>query len=47
MNGNIDNLANREFANLAVNWLLDRAQLLNIGPRPILEYKMSPLGIRT
>jgi len=33
--------ANRDFANLAVNWLLDRSQLLAIGPRPVREYKIS------
>ena len=33
--------ANRDFESLAVNWLLDRTQLLAIGPRPIHEYKIS------
>jgi len=33
--------ANRDFESLAVNWLLDRVQLLAIGPRPIQEYKIS------
>ena len=33
--------ANRDFENLAVNWLLDRSQLLAIGPRPVREYKIS------
>ena len=33
--------ANRDFEILAVNWLLDRVQLLAIGPRPIHEYKIS------
>ena len=33
--------ANRDFANLAVSWLLDRSQLLAIGPRPVREYKIS------
>jgi ABC-type uncharacterized transport system involved in gliding motility auxiliary subunit len=33
--------ANRDFESLAVNWLLDRAQLLAIGPRPIHEYRIS------
>ena len=33
--------ANRDFANLAVNWLLDRSQLLAIGPRPVREYKIA------
>lgn len=40
VNNNIDNLANHEFANLAVNWLLDRPELQAIGPRPVLEYKV-------
>src|SRR5207247_2704491 len=40
-NANIDFDANRDFANLAVNWLLDRSQLLAIGPRPIREYRIS------
>jgi hypothetical protein len=33
--------ANRDFESLAVNWLLDRTQLLAIGPRPIHEYRIS------
>jgi hypothetical protein len=41
VNANIEFDANRDFANLAVNWLLDRAQLLAIGPRPVHEYKIS------
>ena len=40
-NATIDFDGNRDFANLAVNWLLDRLQLLEIGPRPIREYKIS------
>jgi hypothetical protein len=40
-NGSIEFDANRDFANLAVNWLLDRAQLLDIGPRPVREYRLS------
>ena len=40
-NANIDFDGNRDFANLAVNWLLDRSQLLEIGPRPIREYRIS------
>lgn len=40
-NANIEFDANRDFANLAVNWLLDRAQLLAIGPRPIREYRIA------
>jgi gliding motility-associatede transport system auxiliary component len=39
-NVNIDSVANLDFANLAVNWLLDRPQLLAIGPKPIHEYKI-------
>jgi hypothetical protein len=31
---------NRDFASLALNWLLDRSQLLAIPPRPIKEYKL-------
>ena len=38
-NDTIDKAGNREFASLAANWLLDRAQLMGgIGPRPIKEY---------
>jgi ABC-type uncharacterized transport system involved in gliding motility auxiliary subunit len=33
--------AHRDFANLAANWLLDRTQLLAIGPRPIREYQVA------
>jgi len=40
-NGYIEFDANRDFANLAVNWLLDRSQLLAIGPRPIRQYRIS------
>ena len=33
--------ANRDFAGYALNWLLDRTQLLNgLGPRPIVEYRL-------
>lgn len=39
-NANIEILGNRDFANLAVNWLLDRAQLQAIGPRPVREYRI-------
>ena len=39
--GNIDLLANRDFVGYAVNWLLDRTQLLEeLGPRPITEYRL-------
>jgi len=39
-NANIEHGANRDFASLAVNWLLDRSQLLAIGPRPVREYRI-------
>jgi ABC-type uncharacterized transport system involved in gliding motility auxiliary subunit len=39
-NGAIEFEANHDFASLAVSWLLDRAQLLAIGPRPVHEYKI-------
>ena len=33
--------ANRDFAGYALNWLLDRTQLLNgLGPRPIIEWRL-------
>ena len=33
--------ANRDFASLAVNWLLGREQLLGIGPRRLQSYRVS------
>ena len=37
----IEGGGNRDFLNAAVNWLLDRPQLLEgIGPRPVTEYRM-------
>ncbi len=37
----IDSAANRDFANNAVNWLLERTQLLTgLGPRPITDYRI-------
>jgi len=37
----IDSAANREFAAAAVNWLLERTQLLaGVGPRPVTQYKI-------
>jgi len=37
----IDSAANRDFAACAVNWLLERTQLLaGLGPRPIAQYKI-------
>lgn len=39
-NGMIEYDANRDFASLAVNWLLDRSHLLAIGPQPVREYRI-------
>ena len=40
-NRQIDSAANRDFAACAVNWLLERTQLLaGLGPRPITQYKI-------
>jgi ABC-type uncharacterized transport system involved in gliding motility auxiliary subunit len=40
-NHQIESAANRDFVTLAVNWLLDRPQLVEgIGPRPITEYRL-------
>jgi len=37
----IESVENRDFAGYAVNWLLERAQLLEeLGPRPIVQYKL-------
>ena len=37
----IDSAANRDFANGAINWLVDRTQLLQgLGPRPVTEFKL-------
>ena len=37
----IDSAGNRDFAASAVNWLLERTQLLGgVGPRPITQYKI-------
>jgi ABC-type uncharacterized transport system involved in gliding motility auxiliary subunit len=36
----IESAGNLEFAFLAVNWLLDRSELLAIPPRPLKEYKL-------
>ena len=40
-NGAIESEANYDFANLAVNWLLDREHLQAIGPRPVHEYRIA------
>lgn len=37
----IDSAANRDFAQHAVNWLLDRSVLLAVPPRPIREFKLT------
>jgi len=40
-NNAIEQVANRQFANLALNWLLARNELLGqLGPRPITEYRL-------
>ena len=31
---------NRAFVGYAVNWLLDRLQLINVGPQPVREYRV-------
>ncbi len=37
----IDWADNRAFASYAINWLLDRKQLLaGVGPHPVVEYKL-------
>lgn len=40
-NGPINSAANRDFAALTVNWLLDRQQSLAIGPRAVSEYRLN------
>jgi hypothetical protein len=37
----LDLYGNRDFASLAVNWLLDRSELLVIQHHPIKEYKLT------
>jgi hypothetical protein len=40
-NNMLDSLANRDFAALSVNWLLDQSQLLkSLAPRPIPEFRV-------
>jgi ABC-type uncharacterized transport system involved in gliding motility auxiliary subunit len=40
-NTQIDSAANRDFVNNAVNWLVERPQLLaGLGPRPITQYRI-------
>ena len=41
-NRQIESAANRDFAGFALNWLLDRTQLLEgLGPRPITEFRLA------
>jgi hypothetical protein len=38
----IDAAANRDFVNYAVNWLLDRQELLaGISPQPVTEFRLA------
>jgi len=47
-NGSIGLMANGDFANCAINWLLDRTQMLEgLGPRPIAEYRLIMTPIQT
>jgi hypothetical protein len=40
-NHQLDLMGNRDFAGTAINWLLDRTQLLgDIGPRPVIYYRL-------
>jgi hypothetical protein len=40
-NAGLRNLTNRDFAEYALNWLLERTQLLGgVGPRSIIEYRI-------
>ncbi|HSU53534.1 MAG TPA: GldG family protein [Candidatus Dormibacteraeota bacterium] len=48
-NHQIGSAANRDFAGYAINWLLDRTQLLDaIGPRPVTEFRilMTPVQMQ-
>jgi hypothetical protein len=41
-NSGIRNAPNRDFAGYALNWLLERTQLLEgLGPRSIVEYRIA------
>lgn len=41
-NRQIESAGNRDFAHLAVNWLLERTQLMQgLGPRPVGEYRIA------
>ena len=37
----IESARNRDFAAFAVNWLLDRSQLLQFGPQPVTEFRLT------
>lgn len=37
----IESAGNRDFAAFAINWLLDRSQLLQFGPRPVTEFRLA------
>ena len=39
-NAGIEAGANRDFASLALAWLLDQAQFIQIGPKPVREYTL-------
>ncbi len=40
-NGPLQNAANRDFASAAINWLLDRPELIRgLGPRPVKDYAL-------
>ena len=40
-NGPLQNAANRDFASAAINWLLDRPELIrDLGPRPVKDYTL-------
>jgi LPXTG-motif cell wall-anchored protein len=44
-NGPLDSAANRDFAGFAVNWLLDRTQLLDsLGAQPVRVYRLIMTG---
>lgn len=45
-NANLANVGNREFAWNAVNWLLDRSQLLGIAARPIREHTFTMTDVQ-
>lgn len=39
-NSALNNPANVDFAELSLAWLMDRTQLLAIGPKPVVEYRL-------